>query len=231
MTRYVLVSDIHANYPALKAVVDAEGRNANYLVLGDLLGLNGYPKETVELIQSLNAPTISGNHDVALTQHNEGHVNDTDLSEYELSHTVDALSDAQLSWVSSLPSFKVIEDGPNKICLTHAKPWVSEASGYEVGNAGISKGNVPHFASKVADEYDFVFHGHTHVQYNLDCVRFGHNVHFVSPGSLGYDGTYAIVDTDTGDVELKSVQIDEEKIKEHIKTLLPDSAPPVSRWY
>ncbi len=230
MSKFVLVSDIHGNYPALRKVVDREGLHKKYLILGDVHGLLGYPAKTQELVKQVRFVVLSGNHDKAILQKGEGHVNDETLSKFEKEWTISQLTDKQQDWMESMPSMHIIEGSP-RICLTHAMPWPEEASGYERGNAGIPKGNVPHFASIVADDYDYVFHGHTHTQYSLDCERFGHEVHFVNPGSLGYQQKYAVVDTATGDVELKEVESTDEEVVAHLKEVLPDDAPSVEKWY
>lgn len=230
MSKFVLVSDIHGNAPALQEVVDVEGEDAEYMVLGDIHGLNAYPQETLELVQEIGNFVLAGNHDKALFHHGEGHVNSDELSAFELEHTVSNLSSEQQDWMRELPYLEVVQRGDSRICLCHAYPWPEKASGYEAGNAGVGKGSVTHVASIVADDYDYVFHGHTHEQYSLDCSRFGHEVHFVNPGSLGYNGEYAVVDTETGDVTLKEVDIHLEEVKEHISEHLPDDAPSVNRW-
>jgi len=234
MSRYVLVSDIHGNYPALQAVVDAEGINSTYLVLGDLFGLNAYPKKTLDLIRSLDARVIIGNHDYAIFVQDEGHVNNEALSEFERSYTLESLTQEDIDWVRDQSSFDTFEDDSgNSICITHAKAWPEESRGYTSGNSGMPKGNIPHFASRVLKNrnYQYVFHGHTHEQYSLDCSRFGHDIHFVNPGTLGYKSTYAVVDTETGHVDLKSVDVDQDRITDHIQDVLPETAPSVNRWY
>ena len=232
MTQLVLVSDIHGNAPALKAVVEREGLDAEYVVLGDLHGLLAYPAEVMDLLNEMETRVLlAGNHDKAMFHHNEGHVNSDELSAFELNHTKSKLTLAQQGWLSNLPFMEVWKDGGSRICATHAMPWPEKASGYEAGNAGVPKGNVPHFASVVADDYDYVFHGHTHEQYDLDCFQFGHNVVFVNPGSLGWDNTYSVVDTDSGDVEHKSVEADHDSLKEHVQSVLPDSAPHTRKWF
>lgn len=229
MNKFVLVSDIHGNAPALKAVMEREGTELEYMVLGDIHGLNGYPKETMGLVQSLDAIVLAGNHDVAIFQRGEGHVNSEALSQFELSHTLSELNEQQQGYMRTLPSLKVVNRGGKGICLCHARPYAEESTGYEMGNNGMPKGSVPHHASKVGDTFDYVFHGHTHEQYSLDCEQFGHDVHFVNPGSLGYDDTYAVVDVSAGEVELKSVEY-EEDVAEHVQSLLPDDAPHTSAW-
>lgn len=229
MNKFVLVSDIHGNAPALKAVMEREGTDLEYMVLGDIHGLNAYPKETMGLVQSLNAVVLAGNHDKAIFQYGEGHVNSEALSKFELEHTLRELNDEQKEYMRSLMSLEIVERGGSLINLCHARPFIDEASGYEMGNNGMPKGSVPHYASKVPDDLDYVFHGHTHQQYSLDCEQFGHDVHFVNPGSLGYHDDYAVVDTDSGEVELKSVEY-EELVAEHVQRVLPDDAPHVGQW-
>lgn len=228
---FVVVSDIHGNAPSLQAVIDHEGYDKEYVILGDIMGLNAYPKQTLQIVQHINGHTLAGNHDKALFHHDEGHVNSDALSEFELSHTMDNLSPSEQAWMADLPFLKVLTRSGQRICLTHAMPWPEMASGYEAGNAGIQKSDVTQIASVVSDDYDYVFHGHTHAQYDLDCSQWGHDVHFVNPGSLGYDQTYSVVETDHGGVTHKSVESTYDEVKAHIKEVLPDDAPSVERWY
>jgi len=233
MSKFVLLSDIHGNAPALEAVVDREGLDATYIVLGDIHGLNAYPKEVMDLLNEISPKVLlAGNHDKAMFHHNEGHVNSDALSEFELEHTKSHLTPAQQGWLAHLPFMEVWQEGQSRIAATHAFPWPEQASGYEPGNAGVLKGAVPQVASGVADDYDYVFHGHTHTQYDLDASRWSHDVHFVNPGSLGYSDEYSVVNTATGDVQHKSVkgEYDYEQVKDHIQEHLPKGAPPVSEW-
>lgn len=229
MTQFVLVSDIHGNAPALSKVLAAEGRDSTYFVLGDIHGLNSYPAKTLDLVREYGNYVLAGNHDKAIFQYNEGHVVNDKLSEFEFRHTHDILSDEDIEWMNSLPHMGVEQCGGSRIAYTHAMPWPSKASGYEEGNAGVRKRDVPSVASTVADDYDYVFHGHTHTQYNLDASQWGHDVHFINPGSLGYDSTYSVVDMETGDVQHKSVEV-ETDVQEHVQQQLPNSAPPARKW-
>jgi predicted phosphodiesterase len=231
---FVLLADIHGNASALQAVVEREGRDKEYIVLGDIHGLNSYPKETLNLVQELSGPKLSGNHDKAIFQYGEGHVNSPELSAFELRHTLSNLSGDYCRYMLSLPHLDVIEQGGQRICLTHAMPWPEMASGYEAGNAGIGKWQVTEIASTVTDDYDWVFHGHTHQQYDLDTSKFaGLDVHFVNPGSLGYDDSYTVVDVDANAVSHKSVEgaYDRDALREHVQAHLPDGAPHTKEWF
>jgi len=232
MTEYVLVSDIHGNFPALREVRNREGLSANYIVLGDIHGLNSYPRDVMEMLGVIKPEVmLAGNHDKAIFHHHEGHVNNDALSRFERDETLNALSPQDREKMRSLPHMEVFQDGDSRIAAAHAVPWPEQASGYEAGNAGVPKGNVPHFASIVADDYDIVLSGHTHEQYSLDCERFGHDVLFVNPGSLGWDGNYAILNTETKEVKLKSVEYDKERVRKHIQSVLPENAPHTKQWY
>lgn len=63
--RLAILSDIHANLPALDAVlshVHAQTLDAVYC-LGDLVGYAPFPNEVIERVQLENIPTVMGNYD------------------------------------------------------------------------------------------------------------------------------------------------------------------------
>lgn len=65
MQPVTIFGDIHANLPALEAVlVDMESRDLSPLYcLGDLVGYGTFPNEVTETIRDRNIPTIMGNYD------------------------------------------------------------------------------------------------------------------------------------------------------------------------
>ena len=64
--RVAVLSDIHANIDALKAVFrDLEHRVDKILHLGDLVGYNASPNECVEMARDIHMRSIQGNHDQA----------------------------------------------------------------------------------------------------------------------------------------------------------------------
>ena len=66
--RYLIVSDLHANWQALQAVVrDAEGRHEQILCCGDLIGYGGDPNPVVEWVRENCQVVVRGNHDKACT--------------------------------------------------------------------------------------------------------------------------------------------------------------------
>lgn len=68
MTRLALIADIHANLPALEAVLeDIEQQDVEQIVvLGDLVGRGPYPRQVVERVLQAGWPLIRGNHEYYL---------------------------------------------------------------------------------------------------------------------------------------------------------------------
>jgi len=63
---YALISDIHANLPALTAVLDDIRRRRDVEAtyhLGDLVGYAPWPDETVAAIRAAGVPGVAGNYD------------------------------------------------------------------------------------------------------------------------------------------------------------------------
>ena len=64
--RYALISDIHANLPALEAVLADIGARSDVAAtyhLGDLVGYAPWPNETVSLLREAAIAGIAGNYD------------------------------------------------------------------------------------------------------------------------------------------------------------------------
>jgi predicted phosphodiesterase len=66
--RLALISDIHANLPALQAALDdiAAAGVDRIVCLGDIVGYNTQPAECVAGIRRLDALCVAGNHDLAV---------------------------------------------------------------------------------------------------------------------------------------------------------------------
>ena len=64
--RYLVLSDIHANFTALEAALGAvEGRWERAVCLGDVVGYGPDPNEVIDRVRALQAVIIRGNHDKA----------------------------------------------------------------------------------------------------------------------------------------------------------------------
>lgn len=64
--RILVVSDVHGNLPALRAVLDAAPAHDALWSLGDTVGYGGSPNECLDLLAEAGAdPALVGNHDLA----------------------------------------------------------------------------------------------------------------------------------------------------------------------
>lgn len=102
--RFGVLADIHANAPALEAslaALRAAGVD-RFLVLGDIVGYGPHPEACVDIVQSLPAVTIKGNHDhaVALGEATRGF---SRFARWAAEWTIETLDDARRDWLGHLP--------------------------------------------------------------------------------------------------------------------------------
>jgi diadenosine tetraphosphatase ApaH/serine/threonine PP2A family protein phosphatase len=119
--RLGILSDIHANYEALSASIEAFKAEEidEYYCLGDTVGYGGSPNECADLVRNLVKATILGNHDAAVAGR-------MDYSYYyeAARHALDLhaqlLSPENMSWLRCLPyQIKLDELG---VDLCHGSP-------------------------------------------------------------------------------------------------------------
>ena len=87
--RYALIGDIHANLPALEAVLaDVEARDVDATYhLGDLVGYAPWPNEVVALLRERAIPGVAGNYDsTTATDYKHCGCRYEDARQEELSH-------------------------------------------------------------------------------------------------------------------------------------------------
>lgn len=125
-------SDVHANLPALQAVladIDAQAPDAVYC-LGDLVGYATQPNEVVELVRSRRIPTIAGNYDegIGLANGNCGCAykteQDKDLGAQSIAFTDAAISAENRHYLRLLPRHIRVEfQHPDlNLLLVHGSP-------------------------------------------------------------------------------------------------------------
>jgi len=96
-----IFSDIHANLPALRAVLaDMEERGiTGRLCLGDVVGYGASPAACVELLRDAGIPCLKGNHDAAVTHGIEA----GGLMKRMWDWTEEQLDAEQRTWLAELP--------------------------------------------------------------------------------------------------------------------------------
>ncbi len=116
--RILVISDVHANLAAFKAVLaDAEDKWDKIWYLGDLVGYGPNPNECVELLRQHEHLALSGNHDWAAL----GKLDINDFNEdarTAVFWTRDTLTEESLAFLDSLPAKHVEGD----FTLAHASP-------------------------------------------------------------------------------------------------------------
>lgn len=127
--RLGILSDIHANYEALSAVIEAFKSESidEYYCLGDTVGYGGSLNECADLVRKLVKATILGNHDAAVAGR-------MDYSYYyeaarnALDTHAQMLSKENLAWLTDLP-YQIRLDAIN-VLLCHGSPMRLEEFEY-----------------------------------------------------------------------------------------------------
>src|SRR6185503_17967709 len=218
--RYALISDIHANLPALEAVLADIGQRDVHATwhLGDLVGYAPWPNEVVALLGERGIGGVAGNYDstVALDYEHCG-------CRYE-DPRQEALSHRSFAWtkrvcttrtkaaLSSLP-FRIDlhplgghSSGP-RIVLVHGTPTLNTVYWHETrsdefclkmaGIAGVRKG-------------DAIAFGHTHLPWHREVEE----IHFINTGSVGRpkDGNwragYVVLDVSATGMNVEFVRVE-----------------------
>jgi predicted phosphodiesterase len=105
VTRIAVISDVHANLPALQAAMAAIGQvaaDAAVVCAGDIVGYYTEPNEVCELLRERAVPCIRGNHDayvLGLLPYPAQRE-----AKYRVVWTRDRLSDENMRWLAALPT-------------------------------------------------------------------------------------------------------------------------------
>lgn len=236
--RYALISDIHANLPALEAVLrDIAAREdvTETYHLGDLVGYAPWPNEVVAKLRAEGIPGVAGNYDSAVaTDYKHCGCQYEDPRQEELSHVSYAWTRAHVSprtkaFLGGLP-FR-IDIRPNGGHV--AGPTVILVHGNQTLNTVYVHRDRPDaFLEKMgaglgARGGDVVCFGHTHVPWH----RVVHGIQYVNTGSVGrpkdgdWRASYVLLDVTEYDVVVDVARVEydvETAAKGIIASDLPD---------
>lgn len=130
MDRIAIFSDIHANLPALRAVledIDRRGVEQHYC-LGDLVGYGTFPNEVIKVIRERNIPTIMGNYDQGVGNSSDEcgcaykTAEEEALGKRSIAWTNAHTTDENKSFLRSLLPQIPLQLGNLKILLAHGSP-------------------------------------------------------------------------------------------------------------
>ena len=177
--RIALISDIHANLPALNAVLDdIRTQGADQIIfLGDAATLGPYPKETLETLRALDCICIQGNHDAALldlSRANELQIAAPLHPTITWGHSL--LTEAEFEFLRSFhPTYQLDLGGMTMLCF-HGSPHSNTDVILSTTSEEIMDG---FFAGQSAD---ILAGGHSHIQ----MMRQRGRQIVINPGSVGY---------------------------------------------
>jgi diadenosine tetraphosphatase ApaH/serine/threonine PP2A family protein phosphatase len=224
--RVLVISDIHANLPALEAVLQAAGQVDAVWCLGDIVGYGPDPNQCIHRIRSLpNLVCLLGNHDAAALDR-------IDIDSFNLEARMSVrwmqteLDEGSLAFLARLPERVTM----GRITLAHGSPrnpvWEY------ILDPRVAAGNFDYF------ETDYCFVGHTHlpVQYLLPegaerpktimaSPGTGFNLEpraILNPGSVGQPrdhdprAAYAVFDSEPDTWEFRRVEYDIASVQKRI---------------
>jgi diadenosine tetraphosphatase ApaH/serine/threonine PP2A family protein phosphatase len=115
--RVAVLSDIHANLPALDAVLAAVAPYAAVWVLGDIVGYGPQPDEVIERLRDEHARGVMGNHDAAALGRIDTDVFNED-ARIAVEWTAAHLGGPARDWLAALPERHVEGD----FSMAHGSP-------------------------------------------------------------------------------------------------------------
>ncbi|AMW05589.1 metallophosphoesterase family protein [Gemmatimonas phototrophica] len=218
--RYALISDIHANQPALDAVlahIDARGDVQAIYHLGDLVGYSPFPNEVVNTLRTRGVAGIAGNYDSTVaTDYKHCGCKSESVRQEELAHisyeyTRGEVTAGTKQYLGALPfsldirPFGGHASGP-RLVLVHGTPTLNTVYFTEDRPDDFCRKMAAVAGLKAGDVLAF---GHTHKPWH----RIVDGVHFVNTGSVGRpkDGDwragYVVLDLGEGEAQVTHVRV------------------------
>ena len=160
----LILSDIHANEPALRAVLRDAGSFDRLIFLGDLANFGPHPSQCVDILKEYQPICITGNHDEQILSDNPKNFWDKWSKEQ--------LSPHQLDWLATFRDSMVLD---GHILLIHGIYSVD----YDILPNTSDNDIATAFKEVITDGIDQVWFGHYH--YQIDREINGIEYHCIRP--------------------------------------------------
>jgi putative phosphoesterase len=215
--RILLLADIHANWPALRAIDESFDA---CIVLGDLVDYGLEPTPCIEWVRQNASYAVRGNHDHGVAQFVRVHGKNgfKFLTGVTREVTQERISNDDRRFLGTLPVSQRVSLAGVKFLLVHATPR-DPLDEYALADADF-------WSRRLADvDAQVVCVGHTHYPYILEV---GDKL-VINPGSVGQPrdrdprASYAIIENQR--VELKRIEYPvEETVTTVLESRLPEPA-------
>lgn len=233
----LLLSDVHSNFEALTACMEAAPPCDRVVNLGDVVGYGGSPNEVTELCRKNTWVCVRGNHDKVCTGIESAEYFNP-IAALAAYWTRQKLTPENFAWLRAMPEGPVRSDELKGVQFVHGSPLDEDEYMISLMDA-----------TEALDEVDVpvTFFGHSHIQgaFFLDNgddpkeLRPGnrheddHETHrvqlvagaryMINPGSVGQprDGdwraAFAVFDTEKRELTFHRVPYDVEAAQKHIR--------------
>lgn len=199
-----VISDIHGNIFALKAVLeDIKNRNVDTIIcLGDLVGYGPFPNEVIDLIRKEDILVIMGNYDAAVVCNDIKYIQDNQLNRsFALPWSVNEVNENNKKYLKRLPEDITVVDKGKIITFIHGS--IRSINEYLKEDSKE--------AEEVMKEYDgdILVCAHTHLPY---MKKYGEKL-LINDGSVGKpkigrpNATYGILTYDKDIIGFEIIEI------------------------
>ncbi len=216
---FLLIGDVHANLPALEAVLEDAGNRGISTIwnVGDLTGYGAFPDEVVRRLRKEDTQSVVGNYDLKVLkveeEKEEEEKEEPPEEQNAIRWTYNNLSKKSRKYLKSLPEELRLDAGGKRTLLTHKSPSPDDKQiGPETPDESLRE--IAHLT-----DADVIIFGHSHLPFS----RQVDGVWFINPGGTGRqdDGdpraSYTILQINPFEVNHYRVAYDMEKAASAIR--------------
>lgn len=213
--KIALVGDIHANLPALEAVLSHARQQLASAIwnVGDIIGYGAFPNQVIELLRDVRAISIVGNYDIKVLQFPDKKTKwrkSKRSEKYTAFHWAHKqLTTINRQYLSKLPQELRLNVAGRRILLTHGSP-VSNVEPLTPDTPDIRLEQLGWIA-----QAEVVICGHSHQPF----ARQVSSGWFINTGSVGRQGDgdpracYAILDIAEGHLAVQHYRVEYDMVR------------------
>ena len=226
-----IISDIHANFEALKAVyedIDEHFSGAEIICLGDAVGYNASPNRVINFMREHKINSVIGNHDAAVLGEIEAE-DFNDQARSGVAYAREELTEENLEWLASRP-WEICTD---RVKYVHGCPISGDNDDKKIAQALTYIFDRMTAAAAISDmDHEIAVVGHTHVPTfwtlgeqppgSSEWRSIEQKKIILNPGSVGQPrgednrSSYAVLDLEEDRYQHRRVEYDRQRCKKRI---------------